>query len=154
MGRHLGRRRPISCKLCRERKLRCSRHFPCSNCAGRGLVCQYERDQTVPSPLASSDHGNAVETSPESTRAELLERLEKLEALLETETRHAEPADSEPCDQPVPLAETSSTISLLLQRLTSDMALIEKPYSGQSLPVRAPYESHNTCSMPTDLSWI
>jgi len=33
------RQDPVSCKLCREKKLRCDRAFPCSNCRSRGIEC-------------------------------------------------------------------------------------------------------------------
>ncbi|KAG6170167.1 hypothetical protein E4U51_001050 [Claviceps purpurea] len=38
MGRKW-RQQPIACQSCRRRKIRCSRKFPCSNCASRGIKC-------------------------------------------------------------------------------------------------------------------
>lgn len=40
--RYTSRRRqePVSCAVCRKKKLKCSRTFPCSNCVSRGLRCE------------------------------------------------------------------------------------------------------------------
>ncbi|KAK7216006.1 hypothetical protein V2G26_004009 [Clonostachys chloroleuca] len=38
---HQGRYPPLSCRLCREKKRRCDRTLPCSNCSQRGLDCEY-----------------------------------------------------------------------------------------------------------------
>lgn len=42
-GSDRGRRRqdPVSCSLCRAKKLKCSREMPCSNCRARGLGCDF-----------------------------------------------------------------------------------------------------------------
>ena len=69
------RQRPISCKFCRTRKLRCSRDSPCSNCLSRGIQCELE--QTV----------SSTSTVDERSRSELLERIRKLEAVVEQSTR-------------------------------------------------------------------
>ncbi|RYP04110.1 hypothetical protein DL764_004657 [Monosporascus ibericus] len=36
-------RPPVSCKSCRSGKRRCNRIHPCSNCALRGIECEYEK---------------------------------------------------------------------------------------------------------------
>lgn len=38
------RQDPVSCQLCRSKKLRCSRQHPCSNCSARGVTCTYAAD--------------------------------------------------------------------------------------------------------------
>ncbi|KAF9630700.1 hypothetical protein BFW01_g1262 [Lasiodiplodia theobromae] len=38
------RQDPVSCQLCRSKKLRCSWQHPCSNCAARGVTCTYAAD--------------------------------------------------------------------------------------------------------------
>ena len=65
------RQRPVSCQFCRTRKLRCSRDSPCSNCRSRNIPCELE--QPVQNGTAAS----------EENRAELLERIRKLEAIVE-----------------------------------------------------------------------
>lgn len=135
-------RRPISCRLCRQRKLRCSRQVPCSNCTGRGLACQYDGDKTELSTKASGNPGNTMGTSPEPTREELLARVEKLEALLATKTTQTEvTSDSSPGEPLLPgeTASTSSLMSLQLQRLANDMVLMERSCSGQLFLVRTTY---------------
>lgn len=97
------RQRPISCKLCRQRKLRCSRVFPCSNCVCRGLECVHDGPTsaaTAPSSAISPGAGggasaNAAAASQDKTpplpkelpASELLARLEKLEALVANQSK-------------------------------------------------------------------
>lgn len=98
------RQRPISCKLCRQRKLRCSRVFPCSNCVCRGLECVHDGPTsaaTAPSSAISPGvagggaNANAAAASQDKTAplpkdlpaSELLARLEKLEALVANQSR-------------------------------------------------------------------
>jgi hypothetical protein len=69
------RQRPVSCKFCRSRKLRCSREAPCSNCISRGLPCE----------LVKATHSGS--TADDSDKAELLERIRNLETLVEQNTR-------------------------------------------------------------------
>jgi hypothetical protein len=63
----LPRQRPVSCRLCRLRKLRCSREAPCSNCRARGVSCELEPNTL---PTAASE-------------PELVERIRKLEQIVE-----------------------------------------------------------------------
>jgi hypothetical protein len=64
------RQRPVSCKFCRARKLRCSRESPCANCVSRRITC--ELDQPVPQPVCTVD----------SSESEIIARLRRLEQLL------------------------------------------------------------------------
>ncbi|PVI06409.1 hypothetical protein DM02DRAFT_17373 [Periconia macrospinosa] len=66
------RQRPISCRFCRTRKLRCSRDSPCSNCVSRNIPCELEQ------------FSNTTPTVDNRERDELLERIRKLEALVAT----------------------------------------------------------------------
>lgn len=68
------RQRPVSCQFCRTRKLRCSRDSPCSNCRSRNIPCELEQPVQV------------AAASGEDDRAELLERIRKLEAIVEQST--------------------------------------------------------------------
>ena len=40
-GRERRRQDPVSCSLCRSKKLKCSREQPCSNCTSRGVTCDF-----------------------------------------------------------------------------------------------------------------
>ncbi|KAH7156687.1 hypothetical protein EDB81DRAFT_717091 [Dactylonectria macrodidyma] len=88
------RPRVTSCQLCRERKLRCNRQFPCSNCTARRVTCQAPQVQTATTERA------AVEKTPENlprfSHDELLKRLESLEALIAAQTRDQEPVPLDP----------------------------------------------------------
>lgn len=63
------RRRPaVTCTVCRKRKIRCNREYPCNNCTrSRGAVCVYE-DCPPLRPRSSTGEPTANgQTSPGST---------------------------------------------------------------------------------------
>lgn len=145
MGRQ-PRQRPISCTLCRVRKLRCSRVFPCSNCTSRGVVCQHE----------GAPHDNVVASQPKSaalpkdlSASELLSRLERLESLVasqakpQTQSQIQPPAigssiSAEPRKAAYPESGPPTALSAApsrLQRLTADALWLERSCSGQKLLV-------------------
>ncbi|CAI6337307.1 unnamed protein product [Periconia digitata] len=64
------RQRPISCRFCRTRKLRCSRDSPCSNCVSRNIPCELEKYNDISPSIENRE------------REELLERIRKLEAFV------------------------------------------------------------------------
>ncbi|CAI6063349.1 unnamed protein product [Clonostachys chloroleuca] len=66
--------RQVSCHFCRERKLKCSRSFPCSNCTSRGVECPAVAPATAIRPTSH--------TIPIGSHAEILNRLARLESLL------------------------------------------------------------------------
>ena len=39
------RQDPVSCNLCRSKKLKCDRQWPCSNCQSRHLTCEYKGER-------------------------------------------------------------------------------------------------------------
>lgn len=61
---------PVSCQSCRSKKLRCDRVQPCSNCAARGITCNF---LVPPQPGSTSTTHNNLE---------ILERIERLESLV------------------------------------------------------------------------
>lgn len=67
-----GRQEPASCQSCRAKKLRCNRNQPCSNCTARGISCTF----LVP------PHKHKDAATPGQSNAELLRRIERLEALV------------------------------------------------------------------------
>ncbi|UPL02677.1 hypothetical protein LCI18_013611 [Fusarium solani-melongenae] len=83
------RTRVISCQLCRERKLRCNRQFPCTNCTARGVVCQAP-------PARGREAPGTPPAEPQVSNDQLLKRLESLEALLAARARQGEHASFEP----------------------------------------------------------
>lgn len=67
------RQEPVSCQLCRVKKLKCNREQPCSNCVARGVPC--ERQTRQPGP--------AHRRQPEPTEnAAIMARLQKLEEIV------------------------------------------------------------------------
>lgn len=48
-------RPPMSCQLCRSKKLRCDRSEPCSNCALRKVECVYSGKSSKESDLIHSE---------------------------------------------------------------------------------------------------
>lgn len=77
---HTARRRaaPIACQSCRVKKLKCERRQPCSNCSSRGITCHF----LVP-PHSQPDEGPATQSD-----AELLQRIERLEAIIQRQDSH------------------------------------------------------------------
>ncbi|RVX75295.1 hypothetical protein B0A52_00648 [Exophiala mesophila] len=85
--------RPISCYLCRLRKLRCSREHPCSNCNTRGIKCSLyggdDDESFPPSGSSAPSHASPVveaRNTDASLFSDILERLERLENVLSTQT--------------------------------------------------------------------
>ncbi|TQW03470.1 Fungal transcriptional regulatory protein [Cordyceps javanica] len=163
MGRQ-PRQRPISCKLCRQRKLRCSRVFPCSNCTCRGVICEHDgpvsaqpsaprstlaANSSVDAPAAVPGQDDADVRMMESERsvapkdvpnAELLARLEKLEALIAAQNREGMLNKAEPdtyLEAPLPNQPSvvASPMSPQLQKLTDDALWLERSFTGQSMLV-------------------
>ena len=64
---------PVSCQLCRSKKLKCNRVQPCSNCSARGTTCNF----LVP------PQGRTDTTSTIHSNAELLGRIKRLEAIIQ-----------------------------------------------------------------------
>ena len=64
----------LSCTHCRQRKIKCDKIHPCSNCKRSGLVCVFP--ERVRHPKKTRDSSKAV-------NEELLRRLGKMEALIE-----------------------------------------------------------------------
>ncbi|KAI1371645.1 hypothetical protein F4677DRAFT_435290 [Hypoxylon crocopeplum] len=71
---HRGRARadPVSCQSCRSKKLKCDRVQPCSNCAARGITCQF----LVP-PTKQPARASTIHNIPE-----ILGRIERLESII------------------------------------------------------------------------
>lgn len=142
MGRQ-PRQRPISCHLCRVRKLRCSRQFPCSNCTSRGVVCQHEGVAVTAAAAGSQPQVKSPAMKDMST-TDLLARLERLESLVAAQGRErTEPPqsqretpsnESERSTHPSP-ATVSRPVPPRLQRLTADALQLERSCSDQVLTV-------------------
>jgi hypothetical protein len=95
-SRHHTRYRPrvMSCQLCRARKLRCNRQFPCSNCTARGVECQAASVQQPARRRPGVD--KTPPATPQVCNDELLKRLESLEALLTAQNQDPETAHPMP----------------------------------------------------------
>ena len=122
---HGVRQRPVSCRFCRSRKLRCDREEPCSNCVSRGIDCEREY------PAGSSPRIIGA------SEAKLIERIRKLEELLENqkspqaevEKQHSESYDIHA--QP----EHRSSLRPQNDHLDKDVAWLESIYSTKSISV-------------------
>ena len=130
--------RPISCRFCRSRKLRCSRKAPCSNCVSRGIVCELPVENTIRSTTTNG--------APSATQPELLERIRKLEELVESQKLYANGSavqhtkqSPESSDTPHTLqTHTSrSTLSPEIEHLDDDVAWLKSIYTAQNLSVSA-----------------
>lgn len=68
------RQDPVSCKLCRAKKLKCNRQYPCGNCTQRGLTCEFESSRGSPTTKVPQDG--------EPTNAAIFAKLQRVEDLL------------------------------------------------------------------------
>ncbi|KAH0524731.1 hypothetical protein TsFJ059_007196 [Trichoderma semiorbis] len=136
MGRQ-PRQRPISCHLCRVRKLRCSRQFPCSNCTSRGVVCQHE-GVAVAAPTGSGSQAQVKSPAlKDASTLELLARLERLESLVAAQGSEKDGDLVKGAEKPIQQAHTpalaSRPVPPRLQRLTADALELERSCSDQKL---------------------
>ncbi|KAF5980682.1 hypothetical protein FCOIX_4705 [Fusarium coicis] len=95
MSTYRASRLPVSCRPCREKKRRCDRNQPCSNCTQRQLTCVYENGSRTTNSFDSEalPEGNLGDTlvNPHESSSvfsplrqldlnkEMLDRLSKLE---------------------------------------------------------------------------
>jgi hypothetical protein len=114
------RTRVISCQLCRERKLRCNRQFPCTNCTARGVACQAP-------PARGREAPGTPPAEPQVSNDQLLRRLESLEALLAARTRQVELVSSEPTSSEDP---GQRQLPSNVQNWLSDALLLERLCMG------------------------
>lgn len=135
MGRQ-PRQRPISCHLCRVRKLRCSRQFPCSNCTSRGVVCQHEGVAVAAAAVGGQTQLKSPALKDAST-LELLARLERLESLVASQRSEKEDSSKKGVEKPAQQtpAVASRPVPPRLQRLTADALELERSCSDQKLTV-------------------
>ena len=133
----VSRQRPVSCRFCRSRKLRCSRESPCSSCVSRGIQCVLD----YPVENASS--------SPTASKLELLERIRKLEELVETnKSQHDQGLKQHSMSSDIHLHQTDTpTPSPQTEHLDDDVAWLESIYNGQDLSVN----SISACSITVSI---
>lgn len=143
------RQRPVSCRFCRMRKLRCSREAPCSNCVSRGLECD----------LVQAAHNGSQ--ADDADKAELLERIRKLEALVEHNTRltsagvtsHGIPPTTTPLVNVLPshtigesrgatTESSQASVASPSEQLDHDFAWLESIYDGSECAVSARRQCH------------
>lgn len=138
-----GKGRPVSCYFCRQRKLRCSRALPCSNCVTRGVKCSLFN--------AHDDNPTGISVSPATTQSSLfvevrsadasllsdiLERLNRLENLVSIDTallQNADPSrvrqhgrDIQPNGSSSPANPVQQPQSPIDQHLTADVRRLEQ----------------------------
>lgn len=120
--------RPVSCRFCRVRKLRCSRESPCSNCVSRGIVCELPVRNPVRSttPTAVTPAGTS---SP--TQLDLLERIRKLEELVKSQSAIQSTAASD-TPQSLPTRTSRSTLSPEADHLDDDISFLKSIYTAQT----------------------
>lgn len=116
--------RPVSCRFCRSRKLRCSREAPCSNCVSRGIACEL--------PVKNA---NIQAAGSSSREPELLERIRKLEELVAN--GNSAPNTYQTPDSPHSLRTHTrpSTLSPDIEHLDDDVAWLKSIYTTQDLSV-------------------
>lgn len=124
------RQRPVSCRFCRTRKLRCSRDTPCSNCVSRGVRCELEDiDRPKGSALSVQE-------------PEILERLQRLEKFLGAQNPEERESTERSLNERVPNSAVSqaelrhpAASSSEIRNLDNDVAWLESIYAEQNSPV-------------------
>lgn len=148
MGRQ-PRQRPVSCHFCRVRKLRCSRDFPCSNCTSRGVSCREPQDPPrasapAPRPITKKTATGASAGEKKEKEADILSRLERLEALLaqqnkqpaiESQSSSTLPSISEADPPPRPRQDSQLALPLNVQNLTDDALWLDRTCLGPKASV-------------------
>ncbi|KAF2117185.1 hypothetical protein BDV96DRAFT_20015 [Lophiotrema nucula] len=84
MKRMRTRQDPVSCQSCRLKKLRCNRVQPCSNCAARGISCNF----------LALPRRQAEIVTPALDCSQVLERIERLESAILEPVAFSSPARS------------------------------------------------------------
>lgn len=77
---------PIACTLCRRRKIKCDRDFPCGSCQRAGAQCIPSLRQRIPRGRGGGRKAN-------NTDGALLERIAKLEGLVKDIEAQEKPHD-------------------------------------------------------------
>lgn len=115
-----------TCEACRQRKVRCNRKVPCSNCSRFQLSCVYaERSRRGPikpparvSPSPSHETPATNGSASEPSNTDILRRLENVEALLKTLVAQGlpsnQPNESQTAPRPASTSQGASTHELLL----------------------------------------
>ena len=97
------RQDPVSCRLCRVKKLKCNRQVPCSNCVARNAVCEYE-----PNPATTTAR---IERDVEPSNAAILSRLHRLEEMIMRMNQHL-PSTPDALSPHKPASEFSASTRL------------------------------------------
>ncbi|KAF4944822.1 hypothetical protein FGADI_12417 [Fusarium gaditjirri] len=147
MSTYRASRLPVSCRPCREKKRRCDRNQPCSNCTQRCLTCVYENGSRPTNSLESDtlperNLGDALVGPNESTLAfsplrqldlnkEMLDRLSKLEKAVFINgvqvSQLTQPEQTSPrrkpfnCLNEIPSGDKSASINAHSDHLTSNL---------------------------------
>lgn len=121
------RTRVTSCQLCRDRKLRCSRQFPCSNCTARGAACKAPQVQRTAGQRETPEKTPVPVLARHVSNDQLLKRLESLEALLATQTKQPQLAHSQ---SDLSHDTEEKQLPSNVQNLLSDALLLERHCMG------------------------
>ncbi|KAL5590767.1 hypothetical protein FOBRF1_014324 [Fusarium oxysporum] len=116
-------RLPVSCRPCREKKRRCDRNQPCSNCTQRRLTCVYENGSRATNPLETDtlperNPGEASVDPNGSTLAFSPLRQLDLKSCLPKWSSNRKPFN---CHNETPSSDKNASINARLNHLTSNL---------------------------------
>ena len=122
------RQRPVSCALCRSRKLRCSRTVPCTNCSSRGATCQFDVPG-LPTPASPAPLDQTA------VLVEILERLRRIEETISknkvSENDHLVDVEGTATITPRSLSEADDVPASPLPPVGEDLAVLEQVSMGR-----------------------
>jgi hypothetical protein len=124
------RQRPISCKFCRVRKLRCSRESPCSSCVSRGIPCTLDQPEPQ-SPSSTNSPDSEVITQLRQIKEILEERALVSQVVLKPNDEHV-PKNID-CKQACPYA---SELGGQIQGLARDFSWLDNVFVTDGFSVR------------------
>lgn len=150
------KRSPISCELCRIRKIRCSRLRgppPCETCVRRQLAsdCHYVQSHHISMPIFRNAPPSPVSEQSTPTMAatirsneDLAARVANLEALIQAQDANAH---SSSADTILPLGRAKG---MLLTKETDHVRFI--PSAASEDRENSPYDPHQALRRSVDLS--
>ncbi|KAF2158806.1 hypothetical protein M409DRAFT_71438 [Zasmidium cellare ATCC 36951] len=148
---HRWSKAPLSCRLCRAKKLRCDRAQPCSNCAQRNADCEYT--ESLPSTATRSDAARTKTTSkreqPLPPKEPFHPSLQRLEQIVLQQSKQGPQSSAQPSGSPsgnhvtAPVAGSAdgqepawvsvggSDASSPMNRVSKATSLVDEMSSGQ-----------------------
>lgn len=136
------RQDPVSCNVCRHKKLKCDRNLPCSNCKSRKIACEYRGERP---PIVDDRNDDDIRAENVAIKA----RLDRLEQAFYSNSTQIKPSlevqvytpTTKDSPLPNPKAVQADEDSKWLERL-GDRADLIMPLSSARLVIHVQTMGH------------